>query len=207
MIDNINGFITNINDSLTNYKSAISNVDWKGSASNNFYDTFSSLISTLKEFVNNLFKLIDVLDLVEKIKNIDDEIVRLSNQIISLNDNMSDSARTEAQTLNNGIYYSINSKKRERNDLKEQAMAKLSSISSSSSSNLIDLSNIDIESAKLLFTYEEGKIYEFTTVDGQKYEAYIPNQVDPKAPLIVYDSGGNSGDNYNSGTDWKELKI
>lgn len=120
---------------------------------------------------------------------------------------MTESEKTEAETLNNGIYYSINSKKRERNDLKEQAMAKLSSISSGSSSNLIDLSNIDIESAKLLFSYEQGNIYEFTTVDGQKYEAYIPNQVDPKAPLIVYDSGGNSSDTYNSSTDWSELKI
>ena len=207
MRDKISGFANNILESLTIYKSMIDNTDWKGSASNNFYDTFSSLINTLKEFVNNLFKLIDVLDLVEKIKNIDDEIVRLSNQIITLNDNMSDSVRTEAQTLNNGIYYSMNSKKRERNDLKDKAIEKLSSISSSSSSNLIDLSNIDIESAKVLFTYEEGKIYEFTTVDGKKYEAYIPNQVDPKAPLIVYDSGGNSSDTYNSSTDWSELKI
>ena len=207
MRDKISGFANNILESLTIYKSMIDNTDWKGSASNNFYDTFSSLINTLKEFVNNLFKLIDVLDLVEKIKNIDDEIVRLSNQIITLNDNMSDSVRTEAQTLNNGIYYSINSKKRERNDLKDKAIEKLSSITSSSSSNLIDLSNIDIESAKVLFTYEEGKIYEFTTVDSQKYEAYIPNQVDPKAPLIVYDSGGNSSDTYNSSTDWSELKI
>lgn len=207
MRDKISGFANNISESLTIYKSMIANTDWKGSASNNFYDTFSSLISTLKEFVNNLFKLIDVLDLVEKIKNLDDEIVRLGNSLININSNMTESEKTEAETLNNGIYYSINSKKSERNDLKEQAMAKLSSISSSSSSNLIDLSNIDIESAKLLFSYEQGNIYEFTAVDGQKYEAYVPNQVDPKAPLIVYDSGGNSGDNYNSGTDWKELKI
>ena len=58
MRDKISGFANNISESLTIYKSMIDNTDWKGSASNNFYDTFSSLISTLKEFVNNLFKLL-----------------------------------------------------------------------------------------------------------------------------------------------------
>ena len=203
----ISGFITNISDSLTNYKSVVDNVNWNGPASNTFYENATSIMNSFNEMISNLYKLIDALDLIEKIKNLDDEIVRLGNSLININSNMTEAEKTEANTLNNGIYYSINSKKRERNDLKDKAIEKLSSISSSSSSNLIDLSNIDIESAKVLFTYEEGKIYEFTTVDGQKYEAYIPNQVDPKAPLIVYDSGGNSSDTYNSSTDWSELKI
>lgn len=203
----ISGFITNISDSLTNYKSVVDNVNWNGPASNTFYENATSIMNSFNEMISNLYKLIDALDLIEKIKNLDDEIVRLGNSLININSNMTESEKTEANTLNNGIYYSINSKKRERNDLKDKAIEKLSGISGSSSDNLIDLSNIDIESAKVLFTYEEGKIYEFTTVDGQKYEAYIPNQVDPKAPLIVYDSGGNSSDTYNSSTDWSELKI
>lgn len=203
----ISGFITNISDSLTNYKSVVDNVNWNGPASNTFYENATSIMNSFNEMISNLYKLIDALDLIEKIKNLDDEIVRLGNSLININSNMTEAEKTEANTLNNGIYYSINSKKRERNDLKDKAIEKLSGISGSSSGNLIDLSNIDIESAKVLFTYEEGKIYEFTTVDGQKYEAYIPNQVDPKAPLIVYDSGGNSSDTYNSSTDWSELKI
>lgn len=203
----ISGFITNISDSLTNYKSVVDNVNWNGPASNTFYENATSIMNSFNEMISNLYKLIDALDLIEKIKNLDDEIVRLGNSLININSNMTESEKTEANTLNNGIYYSINSKKRERNDLKDKAIEKLSGISGSSSDNLIDLSNIDIENAKVLFTYEEGKIYEFTTVDGQKYEAYIPNQVDPKAPLIVYDSGGNSSDTYNSSTDWSELKI
>lgn len=203
----ISGFITNISDSLTNYKSFVDNVNWNGPASNTFYENATSIMNSFNEMISNLYKLIDALDLIEKIKNLDDEIVRLGNSLININSNMTEAEKTEANTLNNGIYYSINSKKRERNDLKDKAIEKLSGISGSSSGNLIDLSNIDIESAKVLFTYEEGKIYEFTTVDGQKYEAYIPNQVDPKAPLIVYDSGGNSSDTYNSSTDWSELKI
>lgn len=203
----ISGFITNISDSLTNYKSVVDNVIWNGPASNTFYENATSIMNSFNEMISNLYKLIDALDLIEKIKNLDDEIVRLGNSLININSNMTEAEKTEANTLNNGIYYSINSKKRERNDLKDKAIEKLSGISGSSSGNLIDLSNIDIESAKVLFTYEEGKIYEFTTVDGQKYEAYIPNQVDPKAPLIVYDSGGNSSDTYNSSTDWSELKI
>lgn len=203
----ISGFITNISDSLTNYKSVVDNVNWNGPASNTFYENATSIMNSFNEMISNLYKLIDALDLIEKIKNLDDEIVRLGNSLININSNMTESEKTEANTLNNGIYYSINSKKRERNDLKDKAIEKLSGISGSSSDNLIDLSNIDIENAKVLFTYEEGKIYEFTTVDGQKYEAYIPNQVDPKAPLIVYDSGGNASDTYNSSTDWSELKI
>ena len=203
----ISGFITNISDSLTNYKSVVDNVNWNGPASNTFYENATSIMNSFNEMISNLYKLIDALDLIEKIKNLDDEIVRLGNSLININSNMTEAEKTEANTLNNGIYYSINSKKRERNDLKDKAIEKLSGISGSSSGNLIDLSNIDIESAKVLFTYEEGKIYEFTTADGQKYEAYIPNQVDPKAPLIVYDSGGNSSDTYNSSTDWSELKI
>lgn len=203
----ISGFITNISDSLTNYKSVVDNVNWNGPASNTFYENATSIMNSFNEMISNLYKLIDALDLIEKIKNLDDEIVRLGNSLININSNMTEAEKTEANTLNNGIYYSINSKKRERNDLKDKAIEKLSGISGSSSGNLIDLSNIDIESAKVLFTYEEGKIYEFTTVDGQKYEAYIPNQVDPKAPLIVYDSGGNASDTYNSSTDWSELKI
>ena len=207
MKDKISGFITNISDSLTNYKSVINNVNWNGPASNTFYENTTSIMNSFNEIISNLYKLIDALDLIEKIKNLDDEIVRLGNSLININSNMTEAEKTEANTLNNGIYYSINSKKRERNDLKDKAIEKLSGISGSSSGNLIDLSNIDIESAKVLFTYEEGKIYEFITVDGQKYEAYIPNQVDPKAPLIVYDSGGISSDTYNSSTDWSELKI
>lgn len=207
MKDKISGFITNISDSLTNYKSVINNVNWNGPASNTFYENTTSIMNSFNEIISNLYKLIDALDLIEKIKNLDDEIVRLGNSLININSNMTEAEKTEANTLNNGIYYSINSKKRERNDLKDKAIEKLSGISGSSSGNLIDLSNIDIESAKVLFTYEKGKIYEFITVDGQKYEAYIPNQVDPKAPLIVYDSGGNSSDTYNSSTDWSELKI
>ena len=203
----ISGFITNISDSLTNYKSVVDNVNWNGPASNTFYENATSIMNSFNEMISNLYKLIDALDLIEKIKNLDDEIVRLGNSLININSNMTEAEKTEANTLNNGIYYSINSKKRERNDLKDKAIEKLSGISGSSSGNLIDLSNIDIESAKVLFTYEECKIYEFTTVAGHKYEAYIPNQVDPKAPLIVYDSGGNSSDTYNSSTDWSELKI
>lgn len=205
MIDNINGFITNINDSLTNYKSTISNVDWKGPASNTFYQNATKIMDSLKAVLNNLYKLVDALDLIEKIKVLDDEISRLRNSLISITAEMSEERKQQVTSSNNYNNSLISTKWNEREELKKEAINLISDFSDSES-DIIDLSSVDLTNAKVLFEYNGGSIYEIVASNGQKYEVYIPNHIDTSKPMIVYDAGDSGSGGINSTANWEMFK-
>ena len=114
MKDKISGHVEQLSEKLTSYKTVVDDIEWKGSASNTFYGNVTDLMSRLQDIMNNVYKLVDALNLIDEIKAIDEEISRLNSSLVGITDNMSETEKINATTYNNGIYGSINSKKRDR---------------------------------------------------------------------------------------------
>ena len=63
-----------------------------------------------------------------------------------------------------------------------------------------------IENAVILEKYDTGCVYEFVSPNGGKYQAYVPYNVDINKEVIVYDSGGMSGNTYVGSGEFNLLK-
>lgn len=205
MTDKISGFTGDISESLTTYKTLVNDIDWKGSAANTFFTNFEGLAKRFDKLLENIKKLIEALDLIDKIKVLDEEISRLRNSLISITADMDEEKKQSASSSNSYTNSLISTKWNEREELKKQAIEKLSSFDSSES-DIIDFSSIDLGNAKVLFEYSGGSIYEIVANNGQKYEVYIPNQIDTSKPMIVYDPGDSGNGGINSTANWEIFK-
>ena len=63
------------------------------------------------------------------------------------------------------------------------------------------------EDSKVLYEYDSGCIYELYTTGGQRYESYIPYDVDLTKSVIVYDPGDGHGGGVNSSNNWKLFRT
>ena len=88
----ISNFNSDISDSLTVYKKLVRDIDWKGSAANTFFANFDDLMNRFDKIIVNIKKFADALDLIDKIKVLDDEISRLRNSLISITAEMREKA-------------------------------------------------------------------------------------------------------------------
>ena len=205
MNSEISNFNSDISDSLTVYKKLVSDIDWKGSAANTFFANFDDLMNRFDKIIENIKKFVDALDLIDKIKVLDDEISRLRNSLISITAEMSEETKQQATSSNNYNNSLISTKWNEREELKKEAINLISDFSDSES-DIIDLSSVDLTNAKVLFEYNGGSIYEIVASNGQKYEVYIPNHIDTSKPMIVYDAGDSGSGGINSTANWEMFK-
>lgn len=177
---------------------------WSGSASSSFNMELTDLIDSVNKLVADIDKFEEALAILEEIKILDSDISNLNNSIVKITDDMDDATITDYEESNSRINGLIYSKTNERNTLRDKAINILSSFDIIADIEVLNIS--DIEGANILHTYDTGCIYQFITSNGQKYEAYVPYEVDPTKNVIVYDSGGMSGNPYPSGTDWAMFK-
>ena len=196
----------NIGKSIGVLNDIKSNTIWSGSASTSLCETLSDIIDALDKEKNNLIKFGEATDLLEKLKNIDNEIAGLKNSYIDTRNIEDINKLKEANARNSYISNVIDIKTGDREKLRKEILNILSEFGILADISIINIPDLNAEDIEVLYEYEMGCICKFKTKDGQEYEAYVPYQVDPTKPLIVYDSGGMSGNPYPSGTDWNELK-
>lgn len=177
---------------------------WSGSAATSFNLEFTDLIDKIKLVSDDLTNFQEALNILEEIKILDGDIAKLNNNIVEITNEMSSAEILECEENNNRVNVLIYTKTNERNVLRTKAIEILSSFGIIADIEVLQIA--DIADAKILYTYDTGRIYEFITTSGQRYEAYVPFQVDPTKNVIVYDSGGMSGNSYPSGTDWIMFK-
>lgn len=179
---------------------------WSGAASSSFELEISDLINSLYDQIKDVDKFDEALNILNKIKLLDNEIIKLGNSIIEITADMDEETIADNTLFNNGINSTISSKTNDRNELRTKAINILSEFGIIAEFDLLQIPNI--EGAEVLFTYDAGCVYKLTTSDGQQYEAYVPYEVDPTAPVIVYDSGGNSSITTDtSGYEWEKWRA
>lgn len=193
-----------IGNSVTVLENIKNDTNWSGSAASSFNSDITDLIGLLNKGISDLETFQSALDILDNIKKLDTEITNLQNSYIEVTDEMDAETMQEYADYNTKVSSSILQKTNERNDLRTKVIEILSGFGIIADIQVIEIPNI--EGAKVLNTYDTGCIYEFTTSNGQKYHAYVPYEVDPTEPVIVYDSGGMSGNSYPSGTDWAMFK-
>lgn len=182
-------------------KSIRDNSIWSGLVSNSFELEIDELIDSFNAQMKDIDKFDDALNILEKIKLLDNNISKLNNSIIEITDDMDEETIADNTLYNDGINSFITSKTNERNDLRIKAINILSEFGIVAEFDMLQIPNV--EGAEVLVTYDTGCVYKLTTSDGQQYEAYIPYEVDPSAPIVVYDSGGNSSITTDtSGYEW-----
>ena len=193
----------NIDKSLGILNDIKSNNIWSGSASTNMSETLSEIINALNKEKANINRFKEALDLLEELKKIDNEIVSLRNSYIDISIIVDIDMLKDAKARNSYISNVINTKTVDRDKLRNDILNILSEFGILADISIIDIPNLEVKDIEILYEYEMGCVCNFTASDGRKYEAYVPYQIDPTAPVIVYDSGGKSGITTDtSGVEW-----
>ena len=193
----------NIGKSISVLTDIKNNKTWSGSAATTVCDQLDDIIKSLDKEKNNIDKFKNVCDLLEKLKTIDNEISGLQNSFVDL-------TTVEPENLDNmtaknaNISRRINSLNTQRGEIRNNILTALSEFGILGDISVIDIPNV--EGAKVLEKFDKGCIYELTTFDGKIYQAYIPYQVDPEKPIVLYDPGDGDNGQRNSYNNWKLFK-
>ena len=193
-----------LNESVIILNNIKDNTVWSGSASSSFNVQLIDLIDCINNMINDVDKLEGALKILDEIKILDSDISKLNSNIVEITDDMDSETILDSNENNSRVNSLIYTKTNERNILRSKVIDILSSFGIIADIEVLQIT--DIEGANILYTYDTGCIYQFVTSTGQKYEAYVPFEVNPSKNVIVYDSGGMSGNPYPSGTDWAMFK-
>lgn len=197
MLDN------NISDSVVILDKFKNNTVWTGASSGAYSERLNELIGTLNDELAGIDKFEEALVLLKKIKKIDDDIELLKKDIWTIPEGADQETINRYSSHNAGINSSITEKTNERNNLREKIIGILSEFGVIADIQIINIPNIEgavkLDDPKCL----NGAIYELTTVNGEKYQAYIPYELDPTNPVVVYDAGDSGSSARNSYKNWK----
>ena len=195
MLDN------NISGSVVVLEKFKNNNVWSSTASGAYSDKLNELIGSLNKELSNIDKFEEALVLLDKIKQLEADIESLKNDLLSIPDDADEATKLSYSTHNSSVNSSITGKSNEIIEIRKKIIDILSSFGIIADIQTIDIPNI--EGVKVLYTYNDGCIYELFDANGQRYEAYIPFEVDPTKPVIVYDPGDGHGGEVNSSGNWK----
>lgn len=197
-------FDNKISDSVVVLDKFKNNTVWTGASSGAYSEKLNELIGELNSELANIDKFEEVLLILDKIKKLDDDIQTLKNSLWAIPENATEETINSYSSHNASINSSIAEKTNERNDLREKAIKMLSEFGIIADIQIINIPNI--EGATVLETYETGCIYEITISNNVSYQAFIPFEVDPTKPVIVYDPGDSGSGGINSVNNWNMFK-
>ena len=198
MLDN------NISSSIIVLEKFKNNNVWSSASSGVYCERLNELITSLNKELDGIDKFEEALSMLEQIIKIDGEIETLNNSFKTIPEGADEETISQYTNYNSGISYSIQQKKNDREIIRNDIIKILSSFGVIADIQIINIPNV--EGANVLATYETGCIYELFTTTGERYEAFIPYNVDPTKPVIVYDPGNSSGGAVNSTANWQLFK-
>lgn len=193
-----------ISNSVTVLEGFKNNTIWTGGASTALCEELNELINLLNKELANIDKFEEALVLRDEIIQIDKDIKTLEGTLWTIPADATPEIVNEYSTHNAGINASIQQKTEDRKVIREDIINILSQFVAIADIQIIDIP--DIEGATVLFKYDTGCIYELTTASGEKYQAYIPYEVDPTKPVVVYDPGDSGTGGINSTRNWEMFK-
>ena len=203
-ITGINNSVSNLENKTLNLKKISSNFKniWKSSAANNLVNKIDEILTKIEKELENLAKFQEALALIEKCKKIDEEIIKLNNSILNITNEQN---TDEIEAHNTSINYQISLKNKEQEELKKKIISLLSAIEGTT--NLISTSLPTGLSGKIIQQYNSGAIYEFTTQNGEIYEAYIPNNYNKNTQIMIYEAGdGRHAGERTNPNNWNKFK-
>ena len=197
MLDNK---ITSSIDVLEKFKN---NTIWSGATSVSCCNQLNNLIPTLNNELSNIDKFEEALTLLDKIIQIDKDINTLRESIWTIPVDANQETINRYSNHNAGINNSIQSKIAERTEIRKEVISILSGFNIIADIQIINIP--DIEGAIKLDepVCPNGAIYEFTTSSNEKYQAFVPYELDPTKPVILYDAGDSGNSSRNSYKNWK----
>ena len=190
-----------ISNSVTVLEGFKNNTIWTGGASTALCEELNELINLLNKELASIDKFEEALVLRDEIIQIDKDIKTLEGTLWTIPADATPEIVNEYSTHNASVNASIQQKTEDRKVIREDIINILSQFVAIADIQIIDIP--DIEGATVLFKYDTGCIYELFDAKGQRYEAYIPYEVDPTKPVIVYDPGDGNGGEVNSSGNWK----
>lgn len=181
------------------------NTVWSGAASGSYCNQLNDLISTLNNELSNIDKFEEALALLDKIIQIDKDINTLKDSLWTIPEGASQETISRYSNHNAGINSSIQSKTKERTEIREEIIGILSGFGIIADITTLNITNIT--GADRIAEYETGCIYEIEISDTVSYQAFIPFEVDPTKPVIVYDPGDSGNGGINSVNNWNMFKT
>ena len=197
MLDN------NISDSVVVLDKFKNNTVWCGASSGAYSERLNELICSLNEELAGVDKFEEALVLLDKIIKIDEDIETLKNSLWTVPAGADQETISRYSNHNASINSSITTKTNERKEIRSEIISILSGFGVIADIQVINIPGIEgavkLDDPKCL----NGAIYELTTKNGEKYQAYIPYELDPTNPVVVYDAGDSGSGARNSYKNWK----
>lgn len=162
----------------------------------------SNIIDSLKKEVSNIEKYNQAYDLLWEIKNLDNANNTLNGYKINTGNIENQGELDSSIEFNKFIDSMINSNLEKRETIRSEIIEILSSIVGNESSEFISVDGI--ENAVVLEKFESGCVYQIKTDKGT-YKAFVPYNVDIHKEIVVYDSGGMSGNTFVGDGEWNML--